>query len=167
MHIPQLWNPISMPIRIFATSCRSPETWKKDWRKIWAPFLWLVVINKRQEGPSDVLISYCDVEDTWAVACGLWNCSETARKLLGNALKLLWNCSKIALRTALKLLWNCSKIALKLLWNCSKTALKLLWNCSGKRRPREKRSVTTRTAESSRSTLYLSLREWKRFKSQK
>ena len=61
----------------------------------------------------------------------LWNCSETAPKLLWNsfdskiALKLLRICSE----TTLKVLWNSfdSKIALKLLRNCSEIALKILW----------------------------------------
>ena len=68
----------------------------------------------------------------------LWNCSETARKLLGNcsetARKCDWTiafCFRQCMnQTYLEMLWFCSEIALKLLWNCSETALKLLWNCS-------------------------------------
>ena len=85
----------------------------------------------------------------------LWNCSETAPKLLWKCFKicsesasksalkvlqnLLWNCFKICSKTVLKLLWNylktVLKTAMKLLWNCYETALKLLqkqlWNHSG------------------------------------
>ena len=71
----------------------------------------------------------------------LWNCSEIALKLLWNIMKLLWNIMKLLqklYKTALKLLWNCTETALKLLLNCPKNALKvlqnlsleLLWNCT-------------------------------------
>ena len=67
----------------------------------------------------------------------LWNCSKCALKLLwkytGNQLEDYF---QIAIKIVLKLLWNCSEnrfgrelgSALKLLRNCSETDFELLWN---------------------------------------
>ena len=68
----------------------------------------------------------------------LWNCSKTALKLLWNdwdwlisetALNLLWNgCRTIWIHLPYRTWIDFSQIALKLLLNCSETALNPLWN---------------------------------------